>query len=419
MKILIKQATIVNSNSPFNGKTKDILIENDRITAIEDSISDEESVQIEKEGLHVSSGWVDLKSDLCDPGMEHKETIESGLDAAAFGGYTHIGVLPGTTPVVDGKSQIQYMQRKGEGHACTIHPIGALTVGMKGENLSEMYDMYQQGSRLFSDDLVPTNSGIMYRALLYSKNFGGTVMTFSRNQFISGKGMVNEGMASTKTGLKADPSIGEVIEIERNIRLLEYTGGNIHLSGISTAEGVNLVHNAKANGLNITADVHMMNLVYNENDVISFDTNYKVMPPLRFESDRTALWTGVKDGTIDAIVSDHRPHDKEEKDIEFDNAEYGNISLQTTFAALQLAPEFDLNIVIKSLSEESRRILGIETHSIELNSKADLTLFQPNERWTLNSSDIRSNTLNTPYVDKELTGYVVGIVNNGKLVAKD
>lgn len=419
MKVLIKNAKVVNKQSSFHGKVVDILIDENQIAKIGNNLSAEDATLVEADDLHVSLGWVDLKSESCDPGMEHKQTIESLLDAASFGGYTHIAVLPNTSPVVDGKSQIQYMQRKADGNVCSLHPIGALTVGMKGENLSEMYDMHQFGAQLFSDDLVPTHSGIMYRALLYSRNFGGTVMTFSRNQYIAGSGMVNEGMASTKTGLKADPSIAEVIEIERNLRLVEYTQGNIHLTGVSTAEGVAMIRNAKQKGLNVTADVHVANLTHNEEAVIDFDTNFKVMPPLRFEADRKALWTGIEDGTIDCIVTDHRPKDKEEKDLEFDLADFGTIGLQSSFGALQETPEFNLETVVEALSAKSRKVLKLNNDPIEEGRIADLTLFQPNTTWTLNKSDIYSNAFNTPYLNKELKGKVVGVINNGKLAIKE
>ena len=419
MKIIIRNAKVINKQSSFHGQTIDILINENRIEKISSELTDNEAKIIDVDDLHVSLGWVDLKSDFCDPGLEHKETIESGLKAAAYGGYTHVAVLPGTTPVVDGKSQIQYMQRKADGNVCSLHPIGALTVGMKGENLAEMFDMHQYGVQLFTDDLVPTHSGIMYRGLLYSRNFRGTVMTFSRNQFISGKGIVNEGMASTKTGLKADPSIGEIIEIERNLRLAEYTEGNLHLSGVSTAEGVRLIRESKAKGLNVSADVHIANLTHNEEAVMGFDTNFKVMPPLRFETDRKALWEGVNDGTIDCIVTDHRPKDKEEKDLEFDLADYGNIGLQSSLGALQQASEFDLDVVIDAFSSRSRNILRIDNSPIEEGRIADLTLFQPNINWTLAKEDICSETFNTPYLNKELKGRVVGVINNGKLAIKD
>lgn len=420
MRYLLKAVKIFDKTSSFYLQTKDILIENGFITNIENSITDENTVVVDGMDLAVSRGWVDLKAYLCDPGEEYKETIEKALDSAAFGGFTHVCSLPSTHPVADNKTQIEYQLRKAENHLVQLHPYGSVTKGIKGEEMAEFYDMLQSGAVAFTDDMKRISSGILYRSLFYTKTFGGKIVTFANDAALSKHGIVNEGVVSAMTGLKADPSVSEWIDIERNIRLAEYTGGNLHLTGISTAHGVALIRQAKKDGINVTADVHVEHLIFNEDKNLTFDSNYKFFPVLRTEDDRKALWSGLKDGTIDYIVSNHRPCDTEEKDVVFDEASFGTIRFQTFINELMQAPEFNLELVLDVLGNRNREFLNENTDTqIEIGNTADLTVFSTSKEWEFTHENLISGCKNTYMLGQTLKGSVLAVINRGQIQLKD
>ena len=418
MKVLIKQAKILDSSSEFNGEIKDVLLINGKISDISNEIksTDHNTVQIRSKNIHLSKGWIDLKAHFCDPGDEYKETLSSGLDGAASGGFTHVAVLPSTKPVIDHKSLVEYVLRKSESHAVELIPMACITKLMQGRELSEMNDLKNAGAILFSDDSSTPETQTLKNALLYGDNHECKIIVNSFNNSLSSEIQVNEGMASLKTGLKADPEISEIIEIEKHIRLVEYTEGSLHLSGISTKEGVKLIKAAKKKGLKITADVHVMNLCFNESKVVDFDTSYKTLPVLRSQKNVEALWKGLEDNTIDFVVSDHRPSVKEDKEREFEDATFGAPQLQTLFSALNSKDTLQLEKLVQILSDNTRNFIQKPSPSIKIGNIADLTIFDPSVEFSFDSNQRKENILYSPFQHDKLTGKVLGIVNNNKLV---
>jgi dihydroorotase len=420
MNALIKSAKIIDSSSKFNGKTVDILIEKGIIKQIDKSIATPKNYkEISFKGLHVSNGWFDMRANFCDPGNEHKEDLNSGLEAAAKGGFTGVLVMPDTNPSADNKGGIEYIINKTKGNIVNAYPAGALSHHCEGKEISEMYDMHNAGAIAFTDNKKSIESaGLLNRALLYSQSFGGLIMNYPNNKELSQNGQINEGIISTQLGLKGIPALAEELMVSRDIYLAEYCNAKIHLTNISTKQSVKLIKEAKKKGLNITADVNSHNLLLNEEELLSFESNFKVMPPLRTKEDIKALINGLKDGSIDVICSDHTPEDIEEKQCEFDHAAFGIVNLQTSFAAANtaLANKLDLSDYIEKVTTAPRAILGLKNSTIQEGEQANLTLFNPNEKWTLAKSDIISKSKNTPLIGKELTGIVIGIVNNKKII---
>jgi dihydroorotase len=412
MNILIKQATIVDPNSPHNGKKQDILIEKGRITSIRKQIPHKGEV-FNANGLHVSPGWFDMQVNFRDPGFEHKEDILSGCDAASQGGFTGVACMPDTNPPLHTKSEIEYIINKSKNLLVDVHPVGALTKDLEGKEMTEMYDMYNSGAVAFSDEKHPVcNAGIMLRALLYSKGINGLVISHSEDHNITLDGKVNEGESSTALGLNGMPGIAEEIMVGRDIELASYAQARLHLASVSTAKSVDLIRNAKKKGLPITAHVAAHQLALDDSVLAGFDTNYKFNPPLRTKREIKALLKGLADGTIDAICSDHQPENVEEKVREFDNAAFGAIGLETAFAAANTYSGLPLPQLISKLAIKPREILGLEVPVIASGNIANLSLFNPKEKWTFTEKDIRSKSSNSPFIGTTFKGKALAVYNN-------
>jgi dihydroorotase len=419
MNILIKQARIIDSNSPYNGKVMDILIENGIITTVKSKISTDKNIKIiESDNLHVSNGWMDMQVNFCDPGFEHKEDLNTGIKAAAAGGFTAVAITPGTNPPIHSKAQVQYIKNNTSDAIVDVYPIGTATHNREGKEISEMYDMQQAGAVAFSDDKNSiSNAGILMRALLYSKNFNGLVIAHCDDKSISSEGQMNEGEVSTKLGLKGMPALAEELMISRNISLAEYTDAPIHIANISTKRSVELIREGKIKGLKITASVNAYNLALDESLLMGFDSNYKLNPPLRTKVDIEALKKGITDGTIDAITSDHRPQDIESKDVEFDQASNGMIGLESAFALLNSNKgKLKLENIIEALSNKPRSILKITSLKIKEGEPANLTMFNPETDWKFEKKHIYSKSANTPFIGYKFKGKVLGIINKKQLL---
>lgn len=418
MNVLLKSALVIDSQSEYHQKRCDILIEKGIIIKIAPQIRADKAFEvIESENLCVSPGWIDMQANFCDPGFEHREELISGIKAATQGGYSGVVLVPSTNPPLHTKSQIEYILNKINLPAVELYPMGCISADREGKDLAEMFDMKNAGAVAFSDGKKALkDAGLLMRALQYSANIDSLIVTHCDDSSITGGGQMNDGNTSTKLGLKGIPAIAEEVMIERNISILEFTGGRLHFPTISTARSVELIKAAKAKGLNVTAGVAAYNLLLDDENLNDFNTNYKVNPPLRTKTDAEILRKAVANGIIDVVVSDHTPLEIEAKDVEFDHALFGMIGLETSFACANTAMQkYPLEKLIDKLSVNPRKILGLESVSIEENAKANLTIFDPNKKWKVEKKHIRSKSLNCPFLGMELNGKVIAVIHKNQL----
>jgi len=417
MNLLIKNVRIVAPASSHHDQSTDIFIENGIIKDIQPNLSIENVEIFDTKGAYLSPGWMDVGVQACDPGYEHREDLQSAARAAAAGGFTAMAIQPNTDPAIDSKSEVLYIKKNTQDFLVDCYPIGAISEHCAGKDITEMLDMRSAGALAFSDGKhAIQDNGLLLRALQYVRPFEGVVMHQPLDAGIAGEGQMHEGVVSTSLGMKGIPSLAEELMVERDLYLLAYADSSLHLANISTAGAVQQIREAKARGLRVTASVAAMNLVFDDEALDDFDSNFKVLPPVRHASDREALIAGLLDGTIDFINSNHMPVDEEGKKREFPYADFGAIGLETAFAAswAALKNKAPVGKMVEWLAVHPRKRFGLPVPKIEAEQPANLTVFDPEQTWTFSTDDIRSKSKNSPFVGRKLSGRVLAIINNHK-----
>jgi dihydroorotase len=418
MKVLIKNAFIADASSLFFETKKDILIEDGIICKIANNITVEADQVLAAENLQVSTGWVDSFAHFCDPGYEHKETLQTGAAAAAAGGFTDVLIVPNTKPVIDSKSQVQYITQHSDTLAVNIHPIGSITKNAAGKELAEMYDMHNSGAVCFSDGLAPVQSAnLLIKALQYVKTFAGIIIQLPEDTSIATQGLMHEGVASTQLGLPGKPILAEELMVARDIKLARYAQSSVHFTGITSTKSLQYIKRAKEGGIAVSCSVTPYHLAFCDEDLIHYNTHLKVNLPLRTRSDMMALRTAVEEGLVDCIASHHTPQDADSKLCEFEYAKYGMTSIETCYSTLKkVFPTLPESSLIKLLSTNPRKIFGLPAAVITENAPAHITLFIPDKPWVYEKSNIHSASYNSPFIGQTLTGKALGIINGKKIV---
>ncbi|MDR8389746.1 dihydroorotase [Aliifodinibius sp. S!AR15-10] len=424
--ILLQNVTPISRKHDGNEQL-DIRIRSGSVVEIGKGLSSSEDKEVQDfEGAYLSPGWVDMHVHLREPGFEHKETIETGCKAAAFGGFTEVACMPNTNPPIHTRDVVEFIKKKGEKLPVEVHPIGCVSKDREGESIAEMGDMQDGGAVAFSDDGDPvSNAQLMRVALEYSSMLGVPIINHEEDLKLSRPGYMHEGKVSTRLGLDGTPGIAEEVMIARDLLLAEFTGGHIHVAHISTAKGVELVRRAKADGVNVTTEVcpHHFDLTDEEIENRDFDTNCKMHPPLRTAEDVEAMIEGLADGTIDVICTDHAPHAIQEKEVEFIYAPNGIIGLETAWGVsvrqLLKSGVLELEQLLEKLVYNPREILNLEIPEITEGTVANLTIFNTDQEWTFEERHVKSKSANSPYLETKMSGRAEAIYNKGQFVLNE
>ncbi|MBE8720731.1 dihydroorotase [Sphingobacterium pedocola] len=416
--ILITSAKLILPGHRFHQQEVDVLINKGKIADINKKIKqpDEKIQVIAGKGAVLAPGFFDLNVNIGEPGCETKEDLQTGTAAAAAGGFTGIAVHPNTNPAIQSRSEVSLIVNLAKGNLVDVYPVGAVSKKREGKEMAELYDMKLNGAIAFSDgNHSIQQAGLMGRALLYARGFNGLVISFAQDESIAGGNQMNEGVMSTFLGMKGVPNLAEALMVSRDLYLAEYNEAPIHFTTISTAESVDLIKKAKAKGLAVTCDVAAHNLVFTDDNVEGFDSNYKVNPPLRTHKDVKALINGLKDGVIDTIVSQHTPQEIEFKAVEFQIAKNGITGLQTVLPML-LEAGLNEDQIVEKLAINSRKIVGLKIPNLAIGEEANVVLFSLEDTWEFNDRTNKSKSRNNPFFGQTLKGKVLAVINNNQVV---
>jgi dihydroorotase len=407
--VFIKNAKIVDVSSKWNGKQLDIIIDKGIIKQIgKNLLTPKNAVIYDYPEMVISPGFFDMQTRVGEPGNEMAETFETACAAAEQGGYTDLLVYPSHNPPTCQAAQISYIKQSGK-RGIILYPTGCISEQMKGNQLAELFDMTQAGAMAFTDDKEPMSTAMMIKALEYVNSFGALLMVFPLNHQVNPDGLMHEGKTSTSMGTKGLSNLSEYMQIQRDIEILGYTGGRIHFSNISCAESVELIRKAKKKGMNVTCGISAHQLSYLDEDLTSFPTNLKVLPPFRSQRDRDALIKGLMDDTIDVIVSDHTPVIIEEKSVEFEFASFGISTLPTAFSSIYTALEGDMELsaILHKMTIAPREILGVKSPTIEEDQPARFTIISTAENTQWNKKQWAAKSINSPFISETLRGKVI------------